>query len=593
MNNLNQNINLIDINLRLDLTYIDLNQLINQILTNEQKIIEINDIKDYNDKQKIILNIFINQYVHLYPIVSKYNKYNKLLKEDINLLNYKPIFRNFYNSVNIINSSQIQLKDKNIIHIGIVPTFIESIFKLTNKYKKLDFLQIYTSKYEINKDIYNNITNKFDKNNYNLINNITDFYNTDIYTILNNKLLLNKYDLIIFDIYKNIFDFNLEDIQPNINLKYLTSILNSKYIFLQIIFILNKLNIGGDCILLLSGSNHDIYQQFITLLSTLFETILLINSEIDYSYRYYLIGKNYKPKQQLIKELTINISQNKYLINIYDNSNKILDITFDKKLQNKFNNIITNIKYIENIFNNQELIDKIYNNYYYYQLNNTNEWLNLIFPQVEVNKDINKILYKYKSVIISKLKNQQQINEYNLVKSSIGKLEYIGENVDTNTFNKLIDYINYIKLLDIINYKQVLPNIDINILINKYKLDDPLYIEEINLSIFDKLKNHMIIKFNLHTFCPFILSLFYIFNKMYDKLYIIDYNYIYYIILIDINNSKSSDDLFKVYNLNKKKLSMNSQIVIIDEDFILQMNKILNKLFIKQLISNIRLKYLH
>ena len=135
------------------------------------------------------------------------------------------------------------------------------------------------------------------------------------------------------------YQIDIDNIQQNINQRYLLSVLDSKYILFQVIFAINKLNTNGDLILLLSGSNHIIYQQLITILATLFEEILLINSEIDYSYRYFAICKGFKPNIKLIKELTQNISDNMILINLFDSSNQILDINFEKYLQLKFNKI--------------------------------------------------------------------------------------------------------------------------------------------------------------------------------------------------------------------------------------------------------------
>ena len=593
MNNIIKKINLKDINLKLDLTYISFDQLINIILTSEQNKLLNTDIKDFNDRQKIILNIFINQFVHLFPIISQFNKYIKIIKEDINLLNYKPIFRGFYNAINILKSSKCTISNINILQIGILPTFVEAINRLDQS-SKIDFIQIYSSKYETNHNLYNNMINKL-KIDYNLINNLTDFYHTNIQSLLNNKSLLNKYDLIIFDTYKNIYKINLNNIQSNINQRYLLSILNSKYILFQIIFALNKLNTNGDLILLLSGSDHIIYQQLITILSSLFEEILLINSDIDFSYRYFAICKKFKPKYDLIKELTIKISDDKILINILSTSNKILDINFEKYLQLKFNNIRSNISYIEQIFNNQQLIDKIYINNYYYQLNNTYNWIKTIFNISLINNDLHNIIIKYKNNIITKFNNKKQSYKNTIIKSIIDKLEYLGEIVDNNTFNQLIYCMNYLQLDSIMNNNFININkisIDITNLINEHNLDNPLYIENIDKSFFQNLKDQIIIKFDLNTFNPFILSIFYICSIIYNKSKIVEYINSYYFICIGLTKQDLLYKIIELYNLNIKNINFNTQIVIINEDFIAQINLILSKLFIKKLINNIRQKFL-
>ncbi|MFM7985121.1 MAG: hypothetical protein ACKPKO_37965, partial [Candidatus Fonsibacter sp.] len=89
----------------------------------------------------------------------------------------------------------------------------------------------------------------------------------------------------------------------NINIRYLTAIVHTKYIFRQIILGLTKLNENGDMIILIHGSNHLVYQQIITLLASLFDELILINSDMDFSWRYFIVCKNYKPKQNIIDQL--------------------------------------------------------------------------------------------------------------------------------------------------------------------------------------------------------------------------------------------------------------------------------------------------
>jgi len=590
MNNIIKKINLINTNLELDIIYINLDQLIDQILLSEQNKLITNDIKDYNDRQKIILDIFLNKFVHLFPIISQFNTYIRLIKEDINLLTYKPIFRGFYNAINVIKSSKCKITN-NILQIGILPTFVEAIYIL-NESSKLDFIQIYSSKYESNHKLYNNMISKL-TNDYNLINDIEDFYHTSLNLLLNNKKLLDRYDLIIFDTYKNIYKIDIDSIQSNINQRYLLSILNSKYILFQIIFSLNKLNTDGDLILLFSGSDHLIYQQIITILSNFFNEILLINSDIDYSYRYFLICKKFNSNTQLINKLNINInmSNDKILINILNVSNKILDINFEKYLQTKFNNIRSNISYIEQIFNNQSLIDKIYTNHYYYQLNNTYNWINTIFKKTLINNDIITIINRFKNNIIVKL-NKQYKNSY-IIRTDDEKLNYLGEIVNYDTFKQLINCLNYIQLIEIFNNNTPDKTFNINSLINKYNLDNPLYVENIDKYFFENIKDQIIIKFNLKLLNPFILSIFYICVIIYNKSIITNYSNEYYFICIGKSRQTLLNNIIKLYNSNIKNIDSNTQIVIINEDFVIQINKILNKLFIRQLINNIRLNIIN
>ena len=588
MNNIIKKINLINTKLELDIKYINLDQLIDQILLSEQNKLITNDIKDYNDRQKIILDIFLNKFVHLFPIVSLYNTYIKLIKGDINLLTYKPIFRGFYNAINVIKSSKCKITN-NILQIGILPTFVEAIHIL-NESSIIDFIQIYSSKYESNHKLYNNMISKL-TNDYNLINDIEDFYHTPLNLLLNNNKLLDRYDLIIFDTYKNIYKIDIDSIQSNINQRYLLSILNSKYILFQIIFSLNKLNTDGDLILLFSGSDHLIYQQIITILSNFFNEILLINSDIDYSYRYFLICKKFNSNTQLINKLNIDMSNNKILINILNVSNKILDINFEKYLQIKFNNIRSNISYIEQIFNNQLLIDKIYTNNYYYQLNNTYNWINTIFKKTLINNDIITIINRFKNNVIVKL-NKQYINSY-IIKTDDEKLNYLGEIVNYDTFKQLITCINYIQLIEILNNNTRDKTFNINSLINEYNLDNPLYVENIDKYFFENIKDQIIIKFNLKSLNPFILSIFYICVIIYNKSIITSYYNEYYFICIGKSRQTLLNNIIKLYNSNIKNIDSNTQIVIINEDFILQINKVLNKLFIRELINNIRLNIIN
>ena len=604
MNNIIKKINNINTNININLKYINLHDLINQILSNDillnQNNLLINDIKEYNDRQKIILNMFISDYVHLYPIVPLYSRYIQIINEDIDVLNYTPIFRSFYNSTNILNiyKSKLNLISMNILQVGTTPTFIESINLLNlNKTAKLDFIQIFSSKISQNQDIYNNLISEL--KDFNLINSLQNFYTLNLNELLSNKLLLDKYDLIIFDTYKNISTIDTDNIKSNINIRYLTSIINSKYILFQIIFAINKLNICGDLILLFSGSNHIVYQQIITILCVIFENVSLVHSEIDFSYRFFVICKKLKSDHNKLfnNQITIDNSNDSILVNILDKSNQILDINFEKNLQTKFNMISKNILIIEEIFTNQSLIDKFYNNYYYYQLNNTYKWLNTIFKNNLINNQLIEMISTYKSNLSNKISKYISITEYLINKLDDYILEYIGENIDNNLFPKLINFIDYLPLFNIVNKNTSLQDkykIDIESIINKYNLNEPLYIEDISLLVFDNLKNQIIIKFNLSTINPYILSVFYILVCIYEKSIIIGTNIEYYFVCMNLIKDYKLliKDFNELYNLNKKKINDNFQIVIYNEDFINQINTIFNKLFIKLFINTIRFNFL-
>ena len=612
MNNLLKKINTINTiyslnKIDIKLTFINLDTLVDILLEMDQNKLIIYDIKEFNDRQKIILSIFINKYVHLYPTVSTFNVYNKILHKNIRVLNYKNIFRSFFNAINLIKLCKIDLLDKNILQIGILPTFIEAIGNLIQiSDVKLDYIKIKSTKNKSNREIYDNLIDQLKSTiEFNLIDNLTHFYQIDLNDLLKDKLLSKRYDLIIFDTYKNLSTIPIDNIQSNINLRLLSAILDSKYILFQLIFSLNKLNSNGDLILLFPGSNHIIYQQILTILATVFEQIELINLDIDYSYRYFVCCKNYKPKTDLINQLNqLNqLNDSSILINILDENNKILDINFENMLQDKFNTIRSDITYLKSI-DNQELINKIYLNNYNYQLINTYNLIKSLFDETDINKTLISLVTKAKQYIISKQKNIKDIAEYNVLKTDkkIKHIDYLGEIINQDIFNQLIYYINYLRLFDIIANNTDIDNklnikIDLNYLIDKYNLNDLYYIETVDQLIIDGLKNELIIKFKLNSMSPFLLSIFYIYNIIYEESFIVG-NYLeYYIIYKNIISSKVHllDHIAKLYNNQNKSKSFNKniQLVIIDESYLGNINDIFNRLFNKELINSIRIKSLN
>ena len=104
-----------------DLNYkiISIDQLIDLIISDKkyQQIQQISDIKDYNDKEKVILTMFINKYINLNPMVSKYNKYIDYLFEKVNILSFEPILRGFYNAIDLIHDTHINTSYKKILQI--------------------------------------------------------------------------------------------------------------------------------------------------------------------------------------------------------------------------------------------------------------------------------------------------------------------------------------------------------------------------------------------------------------------------------------------------------------------------------------------
>ena len=613
MNNLVKKIhNIRDLKVNINFTFINFDTLLDVVLEMNENNISIYDIKELNDRQKIILNIFINKYVHLYPVISTFNVYNKKLNKNVKLLKYNNIFRGFFNAINILKLSGIKISNRNILQVGVLPTFIEAITQLPNrKNTRLNYVKIKSTKNKYNYEIYNNLIKNFNKNldynlDYNQIDNLDNFYQLNINDLLANNQFENKYNLIIFDTYKNICNISLDNIQPNINIRLLSGIVESKYFLKQILFGLSKLEAKGDLILLLSGINHLIYKQILTLLSTVFEEIQLINSDIDYSYRYFVCAKKYNPNQDLINQLTTQFNnqlnnQNKdMLIGILDEKDKILDISFENTLQDKFNTIQSNITYLELMLSNLQLIDKIYINNYHYQTINTYNLLNTFFNVSEISNIFISLVEKAKEYIISKQSNIKNTCYYKLQKSdkNIKHLDYVGENIDTITFNQLINYIHYCRLINIVgdNTPKDSSN-NLNKLIDKYQLNNLLYLELIDNLLIDSLKNELIIKFKLESFSPFLLSIFYIYNIIYEKSYIVGNYQEYYIIFKNINKNKIYllDHINKLYNKAKlksksKTFDQNIQLVIIDEAFLTNINNIMTKLFNKELINSIRIK---
>ena len=228
--------------------------------------------------------MFINRFIGLNPLPI-FNNYIYLLK-DVDLLMTKNIFRGFFVSLNVISQIENLSSNKkyNIIQIGTLPTFIEAFNKMLGSNSKYTFVKISTmkNKQNVQKKIYDDMCKQLcDKMTFKLTQiNIENFYINNMSDNLTN--FSDKYDIIIFDTYKNLHQITSDS-------RYLISMLNLKYIMFQLLFAINKLNSNGTLILLMHGVNTLVQQQIITLISGIFNSVKLLNSEIDYSYRFFLI----------------------------------------------------------------------------------------------------------------------------------------------------------------------------------------------------------------------------------------------------------------------------------------------------------------
>ena len=104
-----------------------------------------------------------------------------------------------------------------------------------------------------------------------------------------------------------------------------------------------------------------------------------------------------------------------------------------------------------------------------------------------------------------------------------------------NEWLSRINYINYFILENIVvfdnnfnyeTYKTLYNKYnktnDINLIINNYNLNEPLYLEySHDINIFDNIKNQLIIKFDLYMMSPLFLSILYILTIIYKFSYII------------------------------------------------------------------------
>lgn len=635
--------------------FINIDELINLVLT-DNYYIKINTkniiyIKDYNAKEKLIIDMFINNFIYFNLVRSKYNKYiyYKIIKlKNTNLINYQPIFSAFYIGIDILYRSNMNRHYKNILQIGILPSYLEGYIKYSNISKiiekssnnlndlNMSFLKINSKKYEskLNNVLYEQLTTKF-SNKYKFVNKYT------IDTNFSNDIIKNHhYELIIFDIYKHLSDINTNEILSEYNLinpSYFESLLVSKYIFKYILFAIKHLQKNGNLILLFSGYEHKIYDQFIKLLNIFFHKVQLIISPIDFSYRYHVIAHYYKHNPLLEKLNEININ-NGYMINLFDNIH--INNNINISLNNKFKSIYNKIKILESYYDNHKLINKLYDIQWCIQLYKTYKWLSKVL-NIQLFKNTKNNIYIYFKNAINKIKKKLDKNiaiSY-IINLKDKKLNIINTKVDQNELYLIISNLKYIKLFNliiftskytyndyIIEYSTKYTKNDLNELINflnikdnniihmnhiiankAYKIEKTYFLPNNDVFYLDidyyldlndktnimKFNNHIIIiKFNIFNINSFLISLIYIFTLLYEKTLIYyPKNIIQHVYFIGINrNSRNIDKLITFFDANLKTLHKNLVILAFPESFINRINDILYKIIIKQLLLAFRLK---
>jgi hypothetical protein len=573
--------------------------------------LDIRDIKDYNDKEKVMLEMFINMYVNINPSITEYNKYADLLFKKINILEYKHIFRGFYVGIDILIKNNL-LSHNNILQIGVLPTLLESYTYLNNKLNKCDFIKIESKKKSssLNSiDLYNNLISKF--RNYNLLD-INDFYNTEI-----NNIDDNIYDLIMCDVYKNISKYQIDN-YDNVNIRYLSALVHSKYILHELLFCINKLKKGGDIILLFPGFLDDVYKQLIIIIRKLFDEVIIFNSEIDFSFRVYLIGKNYKPDSDIINKLK-SIKIDDILINLIDLPD-LPDLPDDNNISinlvDKFNKIDKQLNNINKYFDNQKLIKKVYHENYYIQLTNTYKWLKSfkVTNNIVINDEIIQKLDDYKLSLADKLIKMNLYVEHDLNKDiDFKKFNIICD--DVKNIDEYVKSIKYLELLDIFGYNKDIGYIgylekDYNLLKNNLlglsdktdkidyiDIDEYLKNSEKSYNLFEGLKDNIVIRFRLQSLSSFVLSLFYVLTNIYKTTKIKSdlINGIYYLVCDKLNNNADNNikQLKMLYEKNLSKINSNFYLIALSDSFVVQINELISKLIMKELLLIIRMRYVY
>ena len=547
----------------------------------------IKDIKDYNDKEKTFLAMFINKYININPLVSKYNKYIDFLFEPYNMLKYKPILRGYYNALLILDYSKIPITKTKILQVGILPTFIEAHFTLSNNDYSYtyNFIKIESNKFDRiidNSTLYDKLIDKLLKKIDLSISHNKKFYDLQIKDLVSKDD--NKYDLIIFDTYKNISNINIDINKYNIEPRYLSAIIHSKYILHQILYSVYKLENDGNLILLFPGFGIDIYHKIISLLQNFFQEIYLINSDIDFSFRYYVICKKFNGKIDNIDNLITNLSSDDILTNINLKTENHIIKKFNDNLINKFRMIEHNINIINSYLKNIGLTNKLYNEQYYIQLLNTYNLLKKIFDVKKLNRKTIKLLKKHSKKTENKLSIQSSyIHKYRIL-SDTKQLNIKNIKLSDQQFNELFYVLDYLKLYDVI--------------FGDFKLDEKLrditeysvkpknfseYINQKKISI--KNIPTVVIKFKLSDISPLFVSLIYIYTNIYSKSYITKQETtVYYFIADQINDNISIDKL--------ETFDRNRLVVSLSDYFINRLNQIFSRFIINEMLMIQRVRYL-
>lgn len=552
-----------------------------------KKYDSIKDIKDYNDKEKTFLAMFINKYININPLVSKYNKYIDFLFEPYNMLKYKPILRGYYNALLILDYSKIPITKTKILQVGILPTFIEAYFTLSNNDYSYtyNFIKIESNKFDRiidNSTLYDKLIDKLLKKIDLSISHNKKFYDLQIKDLVSKDD--NKYDLIIFDTYKNISNINIDMNKYDIEPRYLSAIIHSKYILHQILYSVYKLENDGNLILLFPGFGTDIYHKIISLLQNFFQEIYLINSDIDFSFRYYVICKKFNGKIDNIDNLITNLSSDDILTNINLKTENHIIKKFNDNLINKFRMIEHNINIINSYLKNIGLTNKLYNEQYYIQLLNTYNLLKKIFDVKKLNRKTIKLLKKHSKKTENKLSIQSSyIHKYRIL-SDTKQLNIKNIKLSDQQFNELFYVLDYLKLYDVI--------------FGDFKLDEKLrditeysvkpkdfseYINQKKISI--KNIPTVVIKFKLSDISPLFVSLIYIYTNIYSKSYITKQETtVYYFIADQINDNISIDKL--------ETFDRNRLVVSLSDYFINRLNQIFSRFIINEMLMIQRVRYL-
>jgi hypothetical protein len=644
------------------------------ILSIQQTFTDVTDIKNFNDRDKLILSLFINQYVNLNPTISTHSKYYDYLKKPIQMLNKKNLTRGYYICNDVIVKSNLNLTHNKVLNISKLPTFIESYINICkNKPAKIDYVNIVSTyptksiqptkstqptKQQTLDAIYTKLLNDFTQT-YPELNSITkiNFYERQISELLIDNKLQEKYDLIMFDTYKNIFEFDevlliLEEYPKlntnNIN-RFVSSIIHAKSLLHQIIFAINKLNINGDLILLFSGFDTNASSELIFLLSSLFDKITLIHSDKDYSFRYYVVCKQFNGKNQIIDKINEiyklfenENNQSNILLNIIDAKlTKKINCTCTNKffisneLINKFITISNKINKITNFINNGKLITKMYDHIYFIQLFNSYKTLKQSFDIDKINDKVIVKLNNYKKKLFDKLLVPYNYN-FNIESSNIKKFKFIFDTLNDEQFADIISSTKYLKLFDLIvftNYynKDKFDNIQNKIIFSQKKLDHEYYLYEIRkylqsrnintkianikitdanllinkiVNIFNDYKdnnNHttiddyIIIKFNLCNLCPFFVSVIYVLLNIYNNSAIIktkSYSGVFFFIVSNkISNIENSTNVVSFMDKYNEFYKANKNMTSLKDMFLVQLDdnfiNTLNAIILKLILKEL------